>query len=426
MAKVPFALAPALANNGVINYSTSEGIKIFSSATTALVDDPLFDCEANGLSHFLGKLSIRSQSNGWNVSVFSIPENLEVPLGAAYDFLSQYGVVSLAHVQDHALTYISTESRAAQDSMQLGMAIMKSLSVSGFNKVTTQKSEYMIGGQVAGVALLKVLIGVSHIDTNATTSHIRKELSDLDLYLPQIGYDVTKLNEHVKRLIENLQAQGESTYDLLVNLFKAYETVPDVKFKGYVETKKSDYEEGRGNIDANSLMLLCENKYKTMVLNQTWNAPSPEDEKIVALQAEVTKLQKAVKGAPSKRSTKVRAEVDGPTKKKRPDKPAWMIKAPERESPTRRPSMARNIGGALNMPALDAMSQMNVKEKGSSASRRLMPLAKPSLPMPCPPLLKMMMKKKKMRSDSLTWPHTVGQGPLQDGWECSLSKCCAS
>ena len=41
----------------------------------------------------------------------------------------------------------------------------------------------MIGGQVAGVALLKVLIGVSHIDTNTTTSHIRKELSDLDLYL---------------------------------------------------------------------------------------------------------------------------------------------------------------------------------------------------------------------------------------------------
>ena len=213
---------------------------------------------------------------------------------------------------------------------------MKSLSVSGFNKVTTRKSEYMIGGQVAGVALLKVLIGVSHIDTNATTSHIRKELSDLDLYLPQIGYDVTKLNEHVKRLIENLQARGESTYDLLVNLFKAYETVPDVKFKGYVETKKSDYEEGRGNIDANSLMLLCENKYKTMVLNQTWNAPSPKDEKIVALQAEVTKLQKAVKGGPSKCSTKDRDIKDGQPKKKRPDKPAWMIKAPEEGEPNKK------------------------------------------------------------------------------------------
>ncbi len=48
MAKIYFALAPALANNGVINYSTSEGIKIISAAASVLVDDPLFGCEANG------------------------------------------------------------------------------------------------------------------------------------------------------------------------------------------------------------------------------------------------------------------------------------------------------------------------------------------------------------------------------------------
>lgn len=49
------ALAPpAPANGGFVDYSTTEGIKLYSAATSLLVDDPLFNCEANGLSHFLG------------------------------------------------------------------------------------------------------------------------------------------------------------------------------------------------------------------------------------------------------------------------------------------------------------------------------------------------------------------------------------
>ena len=115
-----FALAPALANGGVIDYSTSEGIKIYQASVTALVADPLFDCESHGLSHFLGKVAIRSQTNGWNASVFSIPRDLALPLGESYDFLTQYGVVGLSHIRGHALTYVNTPSRAAQDSVQLG------------------------------------------------------------------------------------------------------------------------------------------------------------------------------------------------------------------------------------------------------------------------------------------------------------------
>jgi hypothetical protein len=220
-------------------------------------------------------------------SIFAISESADEPLGDAYDFLSQYGVVSLAQVQAHAWTYVNTKTRAAQDSIQLGLAIMKSLSVTGFNRINIRKSEYMVAGQVSGVALLKVLIGVSHIDTNGTTSFIRNELSSLDLYLPKVGYDITKLSEHgpVKQLMESLEARGETTYGLLSFLFKALESVPDAKFKAYIETKKSEYEEGRGDINANSLLVLAENKFKTMSQAGTYTVPSPEDEQIVALQA---------------------------------------------------------------------------------------------------------------------------------------------
>jgi len=39
-------------------------------------------------------------------------------------------------------------------------------------------------------------------------------------------------------------------------------------------------------------MLQASNKYKTMVEAKTWNAPSPEDEKIMALEAQLKKMKK--------------------------------------------------------------------------------------------------------------------------------------
>jgi hypothetical protein len=100
MAAAAFSLGPALANDVVIEYSSSEGVKIYSAATGSLVEDPLFDCEAGRLSHFLGKIGIRAQANGWNHSIFAIPtKDLAQPLGEAYSFLSQYSIVSFAQTQ---------------------------------------------------------------------------------------------------------------------------------------------------------------------------------------------------------------------------------------------------------------------------------------------------------------------------------------
>ena len=338
-AAVNFSLEPALANDGVLDYSTSEGIKIYSAATSSLVEEPLFDCEPCGLSHFLGKVGIRSSVNGWNSSIFSIPMDLTQPLGDAHDFLTQYGIVTLAQAQAHAATYVDTDTRAAQDSIQLANAILKSVSIAGFNKLNIRRAEFTIANHIAGVVLLKILIGVSHIDTNATTSFIRDELCSLELYLPQIGYDVEKLNEHVRHLMEGLTARGETTYDLLSYLFKAYAVVPDAKFRDYIETKKSEYEEGRLTQDglpftSDYLMLLGDNKCKGMKQNKTWITPSPEDEKIVALQAEVTKLQKAMVATTSDPKRNTAPKAGSPPKKQRAEKPIWMTKPPAAGEPS--------------------------------------------------------------------------------------------
>jgi hypothetical protein len=107
---------------------------------------------------------------------------------------------------------------------------------------------------------------------------------------------LSKLNDHIRHLMKGLEARGESTYDLLSFLFKALATVPDARFRSWVDTKRGEYDEGHPMIDgepliADSMMILSKNKLKGMKQDGTCNFPSPEDEKIVSLQAEAGKLQ---------------------------------------------------------------------------------------------------------------------------------------
>ena len=88
----------------------------------------------------------------------------------------------------------------------------------------------MIGKDPSGNLLLKVLVRESHLDTNATISWIITQLSSLDEYMMIIGSDIGKFNFHVQTLIGSLTAQGETSTDLLTNLFKGYAECSDKTF----------------------------------------------------------------------------------------------------------------------------------------------------------------------------------------------------
>jgi len=80
------------------------------------------------------------------------------------------------------------------------------------------------------------------------------------------------------------------------------------------------------DINTNALMLLADNKFKTFKQAQTWNAPSPEEEKILALETQIQKLQKERK-KPKQQEGKKGEDKDGTKrgkKKKRKDGPKWM------------------------------------------------------------------------------------------------------
>ena len=201
---------------------------------------------------------------------------------------------------------------------------MNSLTQAGKDKVRLWSDQFILNGRESGILLLKIIIRESHLDTNATTNSIRTQLSNLDEYITTIGCDIIKFNEHVKRLIEQLKARGGETHDLLTNLFKAYTAVKDVRFVDYVNEKLSRYEEVE-QMEADQLMTLTANKYKNMMIQNQWEAPSPHDATIQALQTKVEKLQRELKRAPKplqQKSKQSHTKKEGQTRK--PQRPKWL------------------------------------------------------------------------------------------------------
>ena len=327
MAGVPFALNPAQATVGVIDFTRESNVKLHKRATSRLSED-LFDCVPEDLNHFLKLLGDRSSEFSWNdpiVGIMMIPEN-----PADYDttytnLLTNHGQISLQRIRTFEESYINTPTRAAQDTDMLYHCLMSSLSKVGRTKVMIWEKQYKINDRASGNLLLKVIIRESHLDGNATTTVIRTKLSSLDTFINTIGCDITKFNAHIQLLLEGLSARGETTNNLLINLFKGYKAATDNTFVKYIERKQEEYNDGN-SMTSNQLMELADKKYKNLKLNGLWNAPSEQEEKILALSAEVEKLKRD-------KSRKQKKTDDDKTNepKNKTVKPNWLL---QNEKPT--------------------------------------------------------------------------------------------
>ena len=126
-----FALSPAEAINGVIDYTTNEGRKIYASAIRK-VDEELYDCKQENLFGFLRSVSDRAIEYGWEdnangVGIIHIPNpNNEDQLD---NLLTNYGEVSLEAVRAHESTYINGDTREAQNTNMLYKCLMASLNI---------------------------------------------------------------------------------------------------------------------------------------------------------------------------------------------------------------------------------------------------------------------------------------------------------
>ena len=321
---VVFALTPATHVTGLLNFARNDHHKIYKSGIKSI--ETAYDCESEGLFQFLREIRDRATQMGWMDGILNVNISEEDDEEELSNIIANYGTLTLQQVRRWERTYIATPCRAAQDTYMLYQCLMASLTPAAKKKIMIWSDQYSIeanGTQYdSGVALLKVIIRESHLDTNATTNSIRTKLSSLDNYIVTVDSDIGKFNQYVKLLIQSLTARNQSTSDLLINLFKGYGAVSDEVFRAWLVRKQDDHEEGE-SITPDELMLAAKNKYDAMMEKGTWNAPTAE-EKIVALEAKLTtnlkNLNKKVsfelgkKGKPSGKT-----KSDGKRKPKKDD-----------------------------------------------------------------------------------------------------------
>ncbi len=319
-----FALSLALINQGPINYSTLEGIKLWRGAIEPLAKE-LFTLEPHRFKLFLSTLTKQTMVYGWE-NILNIPIDTAVQAGPTHSLLTHYRQVMLQQVKDHATTYLNTQTRAAQNNLLLYTCLATSIAPETKTKAMIFHQDYHEGQTPMDAAYLKILIQEANVDTRSTVMHIRAKLSALNSYILTIGCDITKFNAYIKDLIDSLMTRGETNNDLLTNLFKAYKAVSDQEFVSYICKKEDKYEEGV-EINTDALMLLADNKFKTFRQAQIWNAPSLEEEKILALETQIQKLRKERKKPKQQEGTKKDKDKDGTKKgkkKKKRDGPKWM------------------------------------------------------------------------------------------------------
>ena len=283
---------------------------------------------------------------GWSY-ILDIPQDILFPDENIVNLISNHGEINLDQIRSFCLSYIEHETRAAQDSRQLYVCLTNSLSKKGRDRLRVWKSDYMIRDEPSGPLFLKVLIRESHIDTRATVRHLRAKIASMDKHFANIKYNVTDFNRHVRDLMDQLASRGEQSEDLLANLFEAYRSAPDKRFVQYIEMKINAYDEGQDILPLD-LMQLAQNKYKVLVDEKKWAAPSKEEEKIIALEAQLSKYKtnknnnnRATNNNRNGNSRKSN-HTTGSNNNRNSNKPRWMT-TPPADSDKNKPKTVNDI-----------------------------------------------------------------------------------
>ena len=324
----PFALTPAQANPGYLDYSTTNHVKLYYKAIAPLTEK--FDLAPANLRGFIQAFADKAIEMNWGAT-------LTVPVGnGQQDLVKHYGSVTIEQVRVHATTYLQGHTRNAQNSSQIYSCLSESLTAEAKNKVALETPKFCINDTNDGLLYFKVIVGLAHIDTRATVTVIRTRLSSLDTKIAELQDNILELNQFVKTQLEALEARGETTTDLLVNLFKAYKACGDDDFLSWVKAKENDYNEGTINFTPTMLMALADDKYKTLTEAGEWMQKSRTHKRIVALTAQVQAIEnnRSKKPEAKKGPYDKKGKFEGKGKKKANGKKAndkdwaWVTVAP--------------------------------------------------------------------------------------------------
>jgi hypothetical protein len=145
-----FACTPALARTGVLNLSSSEGMKMYNAVTAALLSSK-FSGGPHEIYLLLKDLKQRNTAFGWNgVTTVTIGGGPAIagaappPVIVTYDLLTQYGVVTLDQLRARAEVYENANGRGTQNAHMMYQCLYNSLTDEANLKVISDHDDYEI------------------------------------------------------------------------------------------------------------------------------------------------------------------------------------------------------------------------------------------------------------------------------------------
>eukprot|EP00957_Ditylum_brightwellii_P047266 3590222-Ditylum_brightwellii.AAC.1 len=239
----------------------STKIKLFQSATEPLLI--IFDTTSKQVNLFCEALKDRAEKSGWELiggNVTTITDHNVMTC----NLIMEYGRLTSEDIKAQVMVFIGSQTRQTQNYVQLYYFLKNSLVETAKLKILAKTTEYIVNSHPSRELLFKILMKKAVMDTQATASHLRENLTNLDNDMSAINSNIHLFNQHVKSNQEGIKAQGESTDDLMINLFEVYLVVSDGNFMRYMCTKKDDYNDG-ADIEPNKLMSNALNKYNILV-----------------------------------------------------------------------------------------------------------------------------------------------------------------
>jgi hypothetical protein len=117
--------------------------------------------------------------------------------------------------------------------------------------------------------------------------------------LLMIKGDIELLHSYFDSNYTQIIARGATVDDPINILFSAYMVVPCNNFRSNIKRKQVAYTNGTLTLTHKELIMLAANKFNLLKQEGTWGAKSPDEDKIVAMQAELTALRGQFQLAPN-------------------------------------------------------------------------------------------------------------------------------
>ena len=272
--------------------------KLYNKAILPLEEK--FDGEADNLAIFLASIRDRACRFNWQCLIM-----VKIDDGSTRNILTHYGQVSLENTRTHAVTYVNTPTRDAQDNDMFYYFLSDSLMNEFRTTVLLYAEVYTITNIPVASSLLKQIIILTRVDNPASTMHIRKMLIESKRKLLLLKGNITEFNQWVRKQMGRLQAWEQEVVGLLYYLWKVYKAAPDEEFVTYIKDLKSQCDDRRATFTAEDLMVCTKNKYEACLLDEenAWGKPTEEQEKIIAMSAEIN-LKKEWGGKPKQAAKK--------------------------------------------------------------------------------------------------------------------------